>query len=344
LFEQFFGGGYQDMKISLATKRIPVNVDPLPLNGKPASFSGAVGDFNITSKINRQNLKKDESANLILTISGKGNLKFIEPPVPQLADGLESYDPRVTQKLSVESDGISGQRSFDYLIIPRRGGEFLIPAQEFSFFNPTEKKYKTIRLNEIKLKAEGGASSEANVVSQTSKSEVRQLGKDLAFIKTSGQQAELSSGFFDKPWFWLLLLTFPAIAGFYSFRYLKSVAEQSDVKTWRKKNASKAAFEKLKQAEMHLAASPKEFFSSLEKGLSDYLSDKFVIPRAEFSTATLSVKLHESSLSGQQQSEVLRFLSDIQMARYAPSAISESPASLLVQARSLIQKLEENQL
>lgn len=345
LFEQFFGGGYQDMKIALASNKITVNVDALPQTGKPSSFSGAVGNFNISSKINRKDLKKDESANLMLSISGKGNLKFIEPPAPELADGLESYDPKVTQKLLVEADGISGQRTFDYLIIPRRGGEFLIPAREFSFFNPAEKKYKTLRFEEIKITAEGGSSPEANVVSPgANKTEVRQLGKDIAFIKTTDSGFDFSSGFFNKPAFWMILLTFPVLAGFYSFAYAKRSAEQADKVAWKRKTASKNALEKLKQAEKHLTGSSVEFYSSLEKGLSDYLSDKFIIPRAEFSNDSLSAKLHQSKLAAQQQAEVLSFLNNIQMARYAPSAISESPSALLNSARSLIQKLEESQL
>lgn len=345
LFEQFFGGGYQDMKIALASNKITVNVDALPQSGKPSSFSGAVGNFNISSKINRKDLKKDESANLMLSISGKGNLKFIEPPAPELADGLESYDPKVTQKLLVEADGISGQRTFDYLIIPRRGGEFLIPAREFSFFNPEEKKYKTLRFEEIKITAEGGSSPEANVVSPgANKTEVRQLGKDIAFIKTTDSGFDFSSGFFNKPAFWMILLTFPVLAGLYSFAYAKRSAEQADKVAWKRKTASKNALEKLKQAEKHLTGSSVEFYSSLEKGLSDYLSDKFIIPRAEFSNDSLSAKLHQSKLAAQQQAEVLSFLNNIQMARYAPSAISESPSALLNSARSLIQKLEESQL
>jgi hypothetical protein len=342
LFEQFFGGGYQDMKISLASNPISVNVEPLPKAGKPASFSGAVGEFNITSKINRQNLKKDESANLLITLTGKGNLKFIEPPAPELADGLESYDPKITQKYSVESDGISGQRSFDYLIIPRRGGEFLIPQQEFSYFNPAEKQYKTLRLNEVKITAEGGASAEANVVSSSPKSELRQLGKDLAFIQTSDKGFDLSSGFVDKIWFWIILLSFPLAASFYTLIWLKKNAEKSDLKAWKRKTASKTALEKLKQAEKFVAASNPEFFSALEKGLSDYLSDKFGIPRAEFSAETLEQKMKLLTLPEVHKQEALALLEVLQMARYAPSSVGSTSKSLLEQARSIIQKLEEN--
>jgi hypothetical protein len=344
LFEQFFGGGYQDMKISLATKKLSVQVEPLPSAGKPASFNGAVGDFQISSRLNRHSLKKNESANLLITLNGNGNLKFIEPPVPLLADGLESYDPKVTQKLNISSDGISGQKTFDYLIIPRRGGEFLIPAQEFSYFNPAERKYKTIRLPEMKISAEGGDDDQARVLNESNpKSEVRQLGKDLAFIHTTERSFDGSFRFFNTPFYWLLLLAFPACAISYRFYFSRQLAERADVVGWRKKTASRHASERFRMAEKLASSGSTEFYTELEKGLSEYFSDRFDIPKASFSSSALSDKMKLFGVHESLQTEISVLFAKIQMARYAPSEGASSQVSDLQLARTIIQKLEEIQ-
>jgi hypothetical protein len=135
-FDQFFGGGYQDVKLSIASKPVKVEVMPLPEKGRPENFNGAVGQLNIEASIKNNELKTDEGCNLTYTISGKGNLKLLEAFKLKLPADIETYDPKITDKINVSVDGVKGSRTFDYLLIPRYAGNYTIPALQFSYFDP----------------------------------------------------------------------------------------------------------------------------------------------------------------------------------------------------------------
>lgn len=119
-FDAFFGGGtsYVAVKKTLTTPKITINVKSLPAN-KPASFSGAVGSFSLTSDINTQNLKTNDAVTIKLTLSGTGNMKLIQTPEVAFPNDFEIYDPKVDDKVSLSSAGLSGSKVFEYLAIPR---------------------------------------------------------------------------------------------------------------------------------------------------------------------------------------------------------------------------------
>ena len=119
IFDQMFGGGYRDVEVDLKSPTVTINVDSPDAIGKPADFNGAVGKLDYSLSLDRNSVKSGEAVNLKLVISGRGNLKLIEPPTLGLAPELEVYDPQIVDNISVSSGGMTGSRTFDYLIIPR---------------------------------------------------------------------------------------------------------------------------------------------------------------------------------------------------------------------------------
>lgn len=131
---------------------VPVEVQPLPLDGRPGSFAGGVGDFEITSMVDKANVKINEPVTLVLKIEGRGNVGAIgQPPVKWPAD-LEVYE---TKSKVVGSAGGVAAKIFEVLLIPRRGGRFTLPEQELGYFSPQEGAYKTKRAPAIEIVAEG---------------------------------------------------------------------------------------------------------------------------------------------------------------------------------------------
>ena len=148
-FDAFFNGGSNviEIKKSISTPKIAINVNPLPA-GKPADFSGGVGEFNISSSINNKELKTNDAITIKLVISGTGNLKLISNPEIKFPDDFEVYDPKVDNQVRLTREGLTGNKVIEYLAIPRHAGTYKIPGVSFSYFDIRSKSYKTLKTEE----------------------------------------------------------------------------------------------------------------------------------------------------------------------------------------------------
>ncbi|MFZ1281801.1 MAG: BatD family protein, partial [Ignavibacteriaceae bacterium] len=96
VWDDFFGdpfGRSEIVEYPAKSNTLKVDVIPLPENNKPASFRGAVGNFNFSASIDKQKTKTNEPITLKFDINGTGNLKLLELPPFELPNGFEKYDP-----------------------------------------------------------------------------------------------------------------------------------------------------------------------------------------------------------------------------------------------------------
>lgn len=154
--DMFFNGGV-DVRKTISTPKLTVNVTPLP-TGKPASFAGGVGEFDLKSSITTTELKANEAVTLKLEISGVGNMKLVSTPDVDFPQDFETYDPKVDNKFSLTRNGLSGKKVIEYLAIPRHAGTFTIPPVEFSYFDLKTKSYKTLTTEPYELNVAKGES------------------------------------------------------------------------------------------------------------------------------------------------------------------------------------------
>ena len=157
-FDAFFNGGsnYVEVKKNIVTPKLTINVKALP-DGKPANFSGGVGEFTISSSISTKELKTNDAVTIKLVISGTGNLKLVNTPEVAFPKDFEVYDPKIDNKFTLTREGLSGNKVIEYLAIPRHAGNFTIPPVEFSYFDLKSNSYKTIKTEAYNLKVEKGA-------------------------------------------------------------------------------------------------------------------------------------------------------------------------------------------
>ena len=140
--------GEYEMRViqkSLSTGMQTINVKPLPENGKPAGFTGAVGKFDFVVKPSKTSLKAGESLDLEVSVSGKGNLKLFTLPKPVVPSALEMYEPAHTENVQTPVTGMTGKISDKYTIIPQFKGKYTIKPLEFSYYDLASKSYKTIK-------------------------------------------------------------------------------------------------------------------------------------------------------------------------------------------------------
>ncbi|MBX3041460.1 MAG: protein BatD [Bdellovibrionaceae bacterium] len=147
---QGFGGlglgkAYEYTKSS---QRVSIKVKPLPTEGRPASFTGAVGRFEVNAVVDAPSIVAHQPFNFRVRFEGNGNAKAIDLPAIQWPATLEVYDTKTDSKFF--KNGRS-YKQFDILLIPRQDGEVEIPAFEFSMFDPATGKYETRKTEPIKL-------------------------------------------------------------------------------------------------------------------------------------------------------------------------------------------------
>jgi hypothetical protein len=341
----WFGPQYRyiNRKLSLKSKPAKLQVSALP-EPKPASFTGAVGNFTMTAIFDRNSVNLNDAINLKYTLKGSGNINLIEFPSPVFPPELEVYDPKINQKTDNSSGRIQGSKSAEYLIIPRVPGKYTIPKQSFSYFNPQTEKYVEIPLEfpEIEVRGSGNAAADASQARQIQRKDLQQLGSDIRFINPVDTLKQPGSTFIGSIWF-LLLLLIPVILGLMLWIILKKYsAMQADTIGLRKRKAGKMAQKQLKLAQELLNENKqKAMYEELHRSIMSYIGNKFAIQQSQQSQDEIKQVLSAQSVHPETLEKLIWIIDQCEMARFAPSA-SVDAKSLLKEAYDLIEKLENH--
>ena len=286
-FDMFFNGGsqYVEVKKTLNTPALKLKVENLP-SGKPEGFSGGVGEFNIKSSLSASEVKANEAVTMRITISGVGNMKLLKTPEVNFPADFEVYDPKVDNNFSVKSNGLSGNKIIEYLVIPRHAGTFTIPSVKFSYFDVKQQQYKILETEPYTLTVAKGKGSDSQVATgYVSKEDLKLLGKDIRFIKNGDTSYFCKENTFFASTAYMLCYLIPLILCIaYIVIYRKKMTENANLTKMRTKKASKVAVKRLKVAkQMMVEKKSNEFYDEILKTLWGYVSDKLSIPVSKLS-------------------------------------------------------------
>ena len=138
----------------LKSEPVDLQVDPLPTDGKPIAFTGGVGDFQVTTASDKNQVKTNEAINFVVKVEGRGNVSAIGEPRVAWPSGVEVYDTKSKSKTG--RAGV-GEKVFEYVLIPRQPGTLQIPSIEFAFFDPVKRAYYTRKTEPLNLQVTGEA-------------------------------------------------------------------------------------------------------------------------------------------------------------------------------------------
>lgn len=343
IFDQFFGGAYQDVAVKVKSKTVSVDVIPLPEKGKPAGFTGAVGKFNFSASLNHEKVKANEAVNLKLTISGTGNVSLAEGPKVNFPDGFETYEPKLSENIST-TGGVNGSKTYDYLVVPRREGNYVIKDIEFSYFDLDKKQYVTIPSPELKITVEkGDANSSSGASVYNPKNEVAASENDIRYIKVGDLKLKPASQEFFGSFKHYLLLVLPVVF-FFIFLVVRGVyvRSQSDVVAVKERKAARLARKQLALAEKFKTQNKRdEFYAEVLMALNKYASNKMNIPIADLSKDTIYNHLVEKGVSPDTIQKLMHTLNDCEYARYAPAAVEQDLNLVYNNTIELITKIED---
>lgn len=346
--DPFFGdffSSYQTLPKEIASKPVTIKIRPLP-GIKPADFSGVVGKLDLKATLNRESVNVNDAVTFKVVLSGNGNLKIASAPVFKLSPDIEVYDPKITDELKNGINGTTGQKIFEYLMIPRHYGDFTIPPITYTYFNISTGKYEKISTEEFHVTAHkvDGQNAGTTVYGGVSKEDVKYLGKDIRFIKSDpGKMEKVGDILFSKQSFYsayaFSLLAFILIL-FLRRDYIK---RNSDISIVRNRKAGKVAIKRLLSASACLKNEEiDQFYEEILKAIWGYLSDKLSIPVSDLTQNNAIAALAEFGIEEDKIKDLSRILDTCEFARYAPSSSNAEAASVYDDASRFIKSVENS--
>lgn len=295
-----------------------VRVKKLPEQGKPENFSGAVGEFDFSVALNNDVQKANDASQIKMTVSGKGNLKLFDLPKLVTPPELEVYTPEHKESLQPSISGSKGKITDLYTVVPQYKGKYKIPEVSFSYFNPKEKKYKTITSKEIIINVTKGREIASSSKTNVTKKEIDSSKKDFKYISLRTQfDATKSTDFFDSKWYYMLLL-FPLIMiPIAILLKQKQQKRAGDTVGNRIRKADKLARKYLSEAKKQLGKK-EAFYIALEKALHNFLKAKLQVETTDISKDKIAILLQERKVNEEVINDFLSVLKDCEFARYTP--------------------------
>jgi hypothetical protein len=320
LFDDFFDdpffGRTQVVEYNAKSNTIRLNVVDVPEEEKPASFRGAVGRYEMRVNLDKKETKTNDPVTLKVTISGTGNIKLIDLPELQLETGFEKYEPKINEEV-IRVNRVTGKKEFEYLIVPRLAGTKELPSIEFSYFDPERKRYEVLREGPMSIKIEQG---EFITGGGDVKEDLKLLGDDIRFIKTSSSFKERGDIVIFRPSFWaatvLPLAAFLLLAGWKR----RNDRLNENITELRYSKAERMAKKRLKKGKELMAVNKaEEFYTEISMALTGYLEDKFNIPKSEFMLERAVNELRNKKVSEGIISDLEATIEKCEFIRFAPA-------------------------
>ena len=314
-FEAFFNGGsgYIEVKRSIKAPGVTIQVDPLPT--KPDNFSGGVGHFNISGQLDKSEIKANEPVNIRVVISGTGNLKLIKQPTVNFPKDFDKYDPKVTDKTQLTTNGVEGNMVYDFLAVPRNQGKYTIPPVEFVYYDTSANAYKTIKTQPFELtveKGEGGSGVSINYAEEQN--------QDIRPLKTGKwERQDINHLFFGSTAYWVLLAFLLLLFITLLIVFRRRAIENADIVKRKGKQANKVATKRLKTANRLMQQKKQsEFYDEVLRALWGYVGDKLNIPVTELSHDNIADRLSAHQVEQETIDKFIEALDECEYERYAP--------------------------
>jgi len=303
-----------------------IDVKPLPSDGRPDDFSGAVGSFEFNMTSNKNTLKATEAFDLKLEVSGKGNLKLFKLPKPNLPSALEVYEPEHSEKVSTNLSGMRGSISDTYTVVPNAQGRYPIPTVSFSYFDLNTETYKTLKSNELVVAVTDDAelsSNENSATKEVQKTNVTTLSKQFSSFKSNGNLEPITkTNFYNTPLFWWLffgpLLLIPLVIIITRNRGKRAL----DIEGNKIRQTNRLARKYLSSSKKAIG-NKEAFYVALERALHNYLKSRLKIETSDFSKEKIDQLLTKKEVQKEASSQFLDVLKSCELARYTPLGVAD---------------------
>nr|WP_303626612.1 BatD family protein [Ferruginibacter sp. HRS2-29] len=322
---------------TVSNKPITITVKPLPETGKPASFNGAVGIFHIECALAKNSFSTDETGTMAIRISGNGNLKMVTLPDIQWPDGIEPFEPKLTENISYQTVPISGEKIFTFSFSAQKEGTYTIPKIAFSYFDSHSATYKKDSTGPVTFTVTKGTGVQALPLVNEPKKEAPSF---------------LNSIFSHRWW----IIGFVALVIFFGLYYwLKSESKKEKLAEAKEREAAakeRAEIESvaeaialnqknpLEQAETCLyTENCQEFYVLLNREMKTFIAQKFHLETSQVTSKTLAAAMDSSGIANDTVLELQQLMQEIEWYLYTPFVENEKRNELYGRAHDVIERL-----
>lgn len=332
-------------RVSRQSEALEVEVRPLPDAGRPAGFNTAnVGQFSLRTEASSFSTPLDKPITVRFIIAGTGNVKYVQIPKLDPGADFKAYDPTVTEKINTTKHRFSGERQWEYLLIPQRVGKAIIPSMTFNFFDPAAGQYQALESGPITVEITAGSGDPAAAFA----SRGPQKGPIAGAARPIRYTSELRAA--DPAWhraWWvkLILVIFPlAWAGVAGYARAAAFVRR-DTPYAKQRRAHAMAFRRLKAAAAMLAkggAQAGPFFSELSRVLNEYLAYRLGREATGMTLEQVAAELSAAGIDPALGERTVRELENCDFARFTPAGTRrEEMAAALDRTRGLLVDLEK---
>ncbi len=330
---------------AFATNPIPLKILPLPEQGRPAGFTGAIGHFVLSASLDKKATAAQKPVTLVLTIAGGGNIKVIQQPEIKVPEGIRKYESKTVENITPDLNRVTGEKRYETILVPQKEGNYTIAPIKFTYFDPDSARYKTLSSKPLALRVTPGENAGQQIVySEPRQTEIALLNRDIRFIKPlTGKLKNQGEQLYHLPWFWYAqMLPLLIVLSLFVYRRQKEKTE-SDIRSLRIKRAHKMAKKRLQAAEKFRKESDaKSFYAEISRALCEYMGDKLNTAAQGMVLDDIRKKLTQREIPADQIEPVITQLEQCDMARFTSHTSSDDEMRrFLNETEEIIVKLDK---
>ena len=332
---------FDTQQVTVRSGDIEIEVRPLP-TGAPKGFGGAVGQFEMRAEAIPDQVKAGDPVAVKVVVQGAGNLHAIDEPIRPDRARFKFYDPKTNLETQKQDTRISGKKTFEYVAIPQKAGQVILPPFTLAYFDPVQRRYKTVQTEPIALHVTPGELAPQPVDGLRGE-EVRAMGSDIRYIKPDRiHLADQGLLLYQRSGFWLLqLVPVLGVVGAYAYRRHRARLE-GDVAYARRRRSRSEAQQRLGRAKGLMASGDSAgFHGEVHRSLAQFVADRTNLSVAGLTADHIGAVLVGHGVDAQVIAGVQDVFGQCDQARFAPGQISaEQMQALFAQAEDLIGALE----
>ncbi len=342
-FANFFGAPAQARPTVLASDSHVLRVLPLPAQNVPPGFSGAVGSYQLQVTAGPTNVAVGDPITVKVQIIGNGLLDALALPAQPQWREFKTYPP--TSKVDTTDPlGLSGQKSFEQVVIPQNHEVQALPSFQFSFFDPNQKAYRTLSNRPIALTVRPSATTPTPLPSLTNGAPGAPAPVDDIVhihdrLAVSRPPAPLLA---QQPWFFGLQGV--PLLGWLALRYWRKRTEAlaNNPRLRRQRQVAQRLREGLVELRRQAEAQQAEaFFATLFRLLQEQLGERLDLPASAITEAVIEERLRGSHLPKPAVRELHDLFQVCNLARYAPHKSSQELAALIPRLEGVLRELQQ---
>ena len=316
----FFGNVIYDQTSQLiSTGMRRINVKNLPNQGKPDSFTGAVGEFEFDVILNKNSLRATESFQAELKVKGSGNLKLFDLPNILVPNSMELFEPEREELINTNLSGMSGSISKLFTIIPRFQGNFPIEEVEFSYFNPETEKYKILKSPRLTIDVFDGPALSNSITNDNSN--IITADDSFRYIKIKGNLKEIKNDiFFESKLFYALVASpFAFLLSLFAFTIFRRKRKESSYELIR---IEERQINKMIDSAKDAIGDKILFYDKIEKAIIKSLIVKFSIRMESLNKDKIQQIGQEKGLLRNDITLIIKLIENCEKAKYSLSSDS----------------------